>query len=92
MRAFAPTRDHRVEHLRQPGAEVAAGWAPIHTPAMQGVLPPRHTGMWFETDDVRVQDLASPFPVVRWTDRWGTRWEHMRGNVREFVEDAAWCP
>ena len=25
MRALVPTRDHRAEHLRQPGAEVAAG-------------------------------------------------------------------
>jgi hypothetical protein len=25
VRAFAPTQDHRAEHLRQPGAEVAAG-------------------------------------------------------------------
>jgi hypothetical protein len=64
----------------------------MHTPAMRGVLPPRHTGMWFETDDVRVQNLASPYPVVRWTDRWGTRWEHKRGNVQQIQEDAAWCP
>ena len=70
----------------------AAGWAPMRTPAMQGVLPPRHAGMWFETDDVQVQDLASPYPVVRWTDRWGTRWEHKRGDVRQIQEDAAWCP
>jgi hypothetical protein len=70
----------------------AAGWAPIQTSATQGVLTPRHTGMWFETDDVPVQYLSSPYPVVRWTDRWGTRWEHKRGDVRQIQDGAEWRP
>jgi hypothetical protein len=31
-------------------------------------------------------------PIVRWTDRWGTRWEHRRGGVRLVRDDESWSP
>lgn len=36
--------------------------------------------------------LAAPYPVVRWTDQWGTRWEHKRGVVRRVSDTEPWEP
>jgi len=48
--------------------------------------------MRFETETVHVKFLKSWYPLVRWTDRWGTRWEHRRGEVRQVREDEPWVP
>ena len=50
------------------------GWTRFPEQAARTVLTPWDTGMRFESDDVHVQNLKSPYPLVRWTDRWGTRW------------------
>ena len=49
-------------------------------------LTPWDTGMSIETDDIGVQRLRDPRVIVRWTDRWGTRWEHRRGVVQKITE------
>jgi hypothetical protein len=28
--------------------------------------------------------IHGAYPIVRWTDRWGTRWEHELGEVRQI--------
>ena len=48
--------------------------------------------MRFESDDVHVQHLKSPYPLVRWTDRWAARWEHRLGQVRQVRDDQEWTP
>ena len=45
-----------------------------------------------ESDDVHVQHFESPYPLVRWTDRWGARWEHRRGEVQQIRDDQDWVP
>lgn len=56
------------------------------------VLTPWNEGVRFESDDIRVQNLRGAYPIVRWTDRWGTRWEHKRGVVRQIRDDEPWAP
>lgn len=34
--------------------------------------------------------LAGPYPIVRWTDMQGQRWEHRRGEVRRVADDEPW--
>jgi hypothetical protein len=60
--------------------------------AMSGVLTPWGGGIRFEGDKVHVKFLSNPYPLVRWTDRWGARWEHRRGEVRQVRDDEAWMP
>jgi hypothetical protein len=60
--------------------------------AMLGVLSPWDPGIRFESDEVHVQNLKGRYAVVRWTDWWGTRWEHRRGEVREVRDDEEWTP
>ena len=31
-------------------------------------------------------------PIIRWTDRWGTRWEHKLGQVRPIAAEEPWEP
>jgi hypothetical protein len=54
-------------------------------------LTPWDTGMTAETDPIGVQHLTDPRVIVRWTDRWGTRWEHKRGDVHPVDESAQWA-
>ncbi len=68
------------------------GWSPSSERAMHGVLAPWDAGIRFESDEVSAERLNNPYPLVRWTDRWGTRWEHRRGEVRQVREDAPWVP
>lgn len=43
-----------------------------------------------ESDAVPTAQVAGPFPIVRWTDAWGQRWEHRRGEVRQVGVDEPW--
>jgi hypothetical protein len=53
-------------------------------------LTPWDHGMTAETDPIGVDHLTDPRVIVRWTDRWGTRWEHKRGDVQTVDESAQW--
>lgn len=55
-------------------------------------LTPWDRGVRFESDAMSSTDLPGSFPVVRWTDRWGARWEHRRGEVRQIREGEDWVP
>ncbi len=59
---------------------------------MLGILAPWDLGIRFESDEVHVQNLKGHYALVRWTDRWGTRWEHRRGEVRQVRDDEPWSP
>jgi hypothetical protein len=60
--------------------------------SLRGLLTPWDMGMRFESDGIHERELAGWYPLVRWTDRWGTRWEHKRGVVRTVREDEPWEP
>jgi len=55
-------------------------------------LTPWDRGMRFESDPLDTAHAVGAYPVVRWTDRWGTRWEHRRGEVRQIDDGAPWTP
>ena len=54
------------------------------------VLTPFDAGVRFETNALIQRNLPTVYPVVRWTDRWGARWEHKRGVVRQVPDGAQW--
>jgi hypothetical protein len=56
------------------------------------ILTPWDAGVRIEIDPVPVRDLVGPYPVVRWTDRWRTRWEHKRGEIKQVIEGRALAP
>ena len=57
---------------------------------MYGVLSPWDRGVVFESDLVHERFQENPYPLVRWTDRWGPRWERKRGEVRRVRDDEPW--
>jgi hypothetical protein len=54
------------------------------------VLAPWDVGLRFESPVVPVRDLAGPYVVARWEDRWGTVWELGRGKLRQVKDDQDW--
>lgn len=61
--------------------------------AMAGILRGLGEGMRFGSDPLSLEQLKDPYVLVRWTDRWGTRWEHRLGQVRRIEGgDTAWTP
>jgi hypothetical protein len=67
-------------------------WIPSSERAMYEILTPLDAGIRFESDEVHMQNLKNPYPLVRWTDRWGTRWEHRLGQVRRISDGQDWEP
>ena len=57
---------------------------------LRRVLTPLDIGIRFETD--AIHGVGDWYPMVRWNDRWGTRWENKRGVVRPVSADAPWEP
>jgi hypothetical protein len=55
-------------------------------------LTPYDLGMRYSNDATVVRHLIGSYPIVRWTDRWGMRWEHKRGEVRQIKEGEQWLP
>jgi hypothetical protein len=55
-------------------------------------LTPADLGMRYIHDAVAEQFLHGSYPIVRWRDRWGARWEHKRGVVRQVTEGENWEP
>lgn len=73
--------------------ELRGGFRPLSDKRGHGdTLAPWDAGMRFESDAVGVHHLAGPYFVIRWTDRWGTNWEHKQGVVRAVVEGQPWAP
>jgi hypothetical protein len=52
-------------------------------------LAPWDVGLRFYSDP---RAIAVWYPIVRWTDRWGIRWEHRRGIVRPIKDGEPWKP
>lgn len=78
-------------------------WSTVPQPMTEGLsgggrdiylstLTPNDLGMRYSSDAMVVRDLFGSYPIVRWTDRWGTRWEHKRGEARQIKEGAQWHP
>jgi hypothetical protein len=65
--------------------------APEYNPHVSR-LAPYDTGVRFTSDRMATKFIHGAYPLVRWTDRWGTRWEHKLGDVRQVDESAPWVP
>jgi hypothetical protein len=85
-------RYERVPGFGQVPDKLRTGYRPSPERPMSSVLTPFDVGIRFETGEIHEQHLVSPYPVVRWTDRWGARWEHKRGVVRQVRDDEPWEP
>ena len=72
--------------------ELKAGWHASDELVTTDVLTPWNEGVRFESDEIHTQHLSGPYPIVRWIDRWGTRWEHKRGVVRQIHDGEPWAP
>jgi hypothetical protein len=55
----------------------------------KGVLPNGHL-MLLYSDEIADNHLADPFPIVRWKDYLGQRWEHRQGQVRMISDAEPW--
>lgn len=57
-----------------------------------GTLGPWDDGIRFQSDRLDTNQVAGAYPVARWTDRWGTRWECKQGVVRRINDSDPWEP
>jgi hypothetical protein len=55
-----------------------------------GWLKPWDAGLRFESDPISTRQVPGAHPLVRWTDRWGTRWEYQPGQLKKIEEGASW--
>jgi hypothetical protein len=60
--------------------------------AMSGILRGWGETMRFQSEVLPTAQLKDPYALVRWTDRWGTRWEHRLGGVHRVGSDEVWKP
>jgi hypothetical protein len=82
----------RLAGFAQLPGDLRAGWYASDERVTTDVLTPWDAGMSFESGEIHTQNLRGPYPIVRWTDRWGTRWEHKRGVVRQIRDGELWAP
>lgn len=82
----------RVTGFEEIPSLVTAGFFVSPERAVSKVLTPFDGGIRFETADIHKRHLSGPYPVVRWTDHWGTRWEHKGGVVQPVSDDQPWEP
>jgi hypothetical protein len=66
----------RIANLDNLPDKLRAGQPDLTEAARGSVLTPWDAGMRFECQRVHKKDISGPYAVVRWTDRWGRRWEH----------------
>lgn len=78
--------------IASPATRDFAKYEQADEPAMSRILTPWDVGMRFESDRVALKFLRGSYPLVRWTDRWGTQWENRRGEVRQLADDEPWVP
>jgi hypothetical protein len=54
------------------------------------ILTPWDAALRFTIRPEDISDLVGAYPVVRWTDRSGTRWQHQQGTVACIDAAAPW--
>lgn len=67
------------------GASQSTEW-----PAPSTVLTPSDPGLRIIGLDRPIRELIGSYAVVRWADRWDTRWEHCKGEVRQIFGNEPW--
>jgi hypothetical protein len=77
----------RASPFPQPGGYT---WQPVSDQMASTTLQPWDRGMLVEAPDTDPSFVTSPHAIVRWTDRWGTRWEYKHGSARHINDEAQW--
>lgn len=67
-------------------------WRSVGDSILNTTLPPWTAGILVESSDVNPEWLMGAYAIIRWTDRWGKRWEHKRGAVRQVKDNDPWEP
>jgi len=89
------TSYHRTEHfssyynMRELGGLVDDLTGPEHDFGRR-ILTPDDIGMRFTHDALAEKDIQGCYPVVRWRDHHGQRWQHRLGIVKPIPDAAQW--
>jgi hypothetical protein len=89
---ISPASDTRLGGYDKLPARLQAGHERMEDTRFGDVLTRWDVGMRFKSYPVPERDLVDAYPVVRRTDRWGTRWQHQRGEVRQVKDNPPWIP
>jgi hypothetical protein len=55
------------------------------------ILAPWDAGLLLLVDPATAQiSVAGSHPVIRWTDRWGNRWQHEKGDIKKVNASDPW--
>jgi hypothetical protein len=82
----------RVSSMARLPAPLAGDLSPLTTDLDASVLTPADVGVRFYGEFAEPGVRLRVYPVARWTDQWGTRWEHRRGQVRPVQDGEPWRP
>jgi hypothetical protein len=82
----------RVSSMARLPAPLAGDLSPLTTDLDASVLTPADVGVRFYGEFAEPGARLQVYPVARWTDQWGTRWEHRRGQVRQIQDGEPWRP
>jgi hypothetical protein len=82
----------RVSSISTLPAPLAEGLSRLTSDLESSVLTPADVGVRFHGDFAEPGQRPPVYPVVRWTDQWGTGWEHRRGQVRQIQDAEPWRP
>ena len=86
----APHAELQVPGLETVPLALRQGWRLSLWQSPPGVLAPWDEGIRYDSDNFDAGRVNFARAIVRWTDRWGTRWEHDRGVVRQVTDDTPW--
>jgi hypothetical protein len=65
-------------------------WRSVGDSIVNTTLPPWTAGLLIEANDIDPERATGAYVIVRWTDRWGKRWQHNRGEVKQIGENDPW--
>jgi len=71
-------------------APLREGLALLTSDLELSVLTPADVGVRYYGEFAEPGARPRVYPLVRWTDQWGTRWEHHRGQVRQVQPGDPW--
>jgi hypothetical protein len=56
------------------------------------IITPSDLGLRFTHDAMAIRNIQGSYPIVRWRDHQGQKWEHKLGVVRKINENEQWSP
>lgn len=80
----------RVSSIGNLPATLGEGLFLLTSDLESSVLTPADVGVRYYGGFAEPGARPQVYPLVRWTDQWGTRWEHRRGEVRQVQPGDPW--